>query len=274
MIDAGPEASVCTLPDHREADPDRCTRSTTECVRRCAGETGCIETCLRSDTAPPEAGTGRDCETCVLERYLACLDGPDCSEAVEAYRCCELDCVDAADCETRCGAELDAIDACALRPAAQRCGVALASATDGCHPPRFDDTSCDATVLPEASAPGTEPRCSADTAACIRACASPDDFECQVTCLLVDGTPPSATGEDCFSCTDREYSACVASAGCEEEVRQRFCCEAQACPPGSAEDCAIVWCSEESDAADNCGFVEPRCAQDFVDASSACFPSP
>lgn len=269
--DAGPLCDPSGLYPIAPASPQRCSRDTAACVRSCETQE-CIDSCLAADTQPADATTGDVCGTCVFGQFLSCLDESGCEGAVEAYRCCEAECTSVESCPTQCATLLEAIYACALRPAAQGCGALYATAGDGCYPPRYDAEMCDDVALPERRPMDAPPRCAVETRTCLQGCG--DDLECYFTCLAADMTEPSEAGENCGACVNNEYQACLASRGCEAEVRANHCCIEQNCDESSEAGCGYLWCGEEDTAANNCGYeVAEACGLEFAEGTSRCFPS-
>lgn len=121
--DAGVAGRACAMP--RTPLPaavlPRCAASTRECIDACpsaADPDACRETCIGSDTTPPETASmyGIACDSCIYLQLFACIDAAGCHDGVAEFFCCAADKCPAGSpegCgEQRCGAELMAALTC------------------------------------------------------------------------------------------------------------------------------------------------------------------
>jgi hypothetical protein len=118
------------------------------------------------------------------------------------------------------------------------------------------------------------PRCGAETAECIAACASEADADaCRDACISADTTPAEPQfGLNCAACIYLTLFACIDMTACHDGVAEVFCCIEDNCPSGSPDGCSEQMCGGEIEAALICGYNANIDCVDFTgDVLGQCF---
>lgn len=139
-------------------------------------------------------------------------------------------------------------------------------------PPKPLDAECTDPVNPLPA--NLMPRCSAETYACIAACAV-EDQGCEGRCIAKDTTPrTSYYGYEigCSTCVYYQRQACADKNGCHSVNAQLECCRRDKCTGSTDPNCVVKNCAAEAYAYGYCeSFVTPSC-QDLVSGPAAgCF---
>lgn len=252
----------------------RCSADTASCIRQCYGASdSCSTACLANDKVAAEPSTGLDCAGCTIHEFMLCTEKSQCKSTLDKYRCClQANCkTNPSTCEKTCEPQLQALYACA-GTLANKCITTFYS-NSICYPQRYDRSKCSEVKIPTSRPTQSEPRCSAETSKCVKACGE-NDVDCQFKCLYEDKTLASK-GIDCTYCVYNEYLSCMKTAGCQKEIQLQLCCENQNCAQAADfTQCSSTRCYEENLASNQCAESKGMaCVNAFVSGAGTCYPT-